>query len=107
VSAPLVAVIALAACGGDDPDNSGGSSTSAVDPEAAVGPPKKCAARLIEVVDADYMRERGIVAEQGQEALFRLARQRVIADVCSSIPAATPIDEAAEEAAEILRSEAD
>jgi ABC-type glycerol-3-phosphate transport system substrate-binding protein len=35
VSALLVAAIALAACGGDGPDNSGGSSTSAVDPEAA------------------------------------------------------------------------
>jgi hypothetical protein len=106
-SALAAAATALAACGGDDADSSGGEPTSAANPETAVGPPKKCAARLIEVVDSEYMRERGVVAEQGQEALFRLARERVIADVCSSVPADASVAEAAEQAAEALRSEAD
>jgi hypothetical protein len=106
VSALLVPIIALTACGGEGSEDAGGSATSSVDPEIAVGPPEKCAAHLIEVVDAAYMRERGVVAEQGQEALFRLARERVIEDVCGSIPAEVSVAEAAEQAAEVLRSEA-
>ena len=103
-TALIVAALALAGCGDDD---SGGGTAPAVDPKAAVGPPKECADRLIEVVTADYMRERGVIAEQGQEALFRLAREMEIELVCAGISADAPVGEAAEEVAEVLKSQAD
>ena len=103
----IVAALALAGCGEEGSDESGGSAALGVDPKAVVGPPKECAERLIEIVTADYMRERGIVAEQGQEVLFRLAREMEIELVCRVVPADTPVGEAAEEVAEALKSEAD
>ncbi len=103
----IVAALALAGCGDDGSDDSVGSAAPGVDPKAAVGPPRKCADRLIEIVTAEYMRERGVIAEQGQEALFRLAREMEIEQVCRGIPAGTPVGEAAEEVAEVLKSKAD
>lgn len=101
------AALALAGCGDDGSDDSGDSAAPGVDLKTAVGKPQACADRLIEIVTADYMRERGVVAEQGQEALFRLAREMVIELVCRGIPADTPVGEASEEVAEVLKSEAD
>ena len=70
-------------------------------------PPEKCADRLIEVVTADYMRERDVVADQGQEVLFRLSREMEIDLICRGIPASTSVGEAAEDVAAVLKSKAD
>jgi hypothetical protein len=80
-----LAIMALAACGGDD-----SSGSSEVDLDAAAGSPKECAYRVEEAITTDFLAERGIEVEQGMEALAFVGIRDAIKSTCRFVePKAT------------------